>query len=75
MLKPSVSETPICHCVEFVVQPGQPVALELMGDAVEALLDPVHLGQVLPPMRLVLKDSAGVRPTSCCAVETPCRYR
>ena len=62
LLKPIVEPSnPIMHAIEVNVAAGQPVEVSAEGPGIDELCTSVlHLGQVLEPFRILLKDDAGV---------------
>jgi hypothetical protein len=65
LLKPVANTAaPITHMLEVVVAAGQPEIIAVEGAGFDMLAaGPVHLGQVLEPLHVLLKDDAG---GSCC---------
>lgn len=67
MLQPVLdARQPIAHMMEVVVSAGQPVSLEIAGAAAELLAAcPVHLGQQVGALEVLLKDEFGRAPAAC----------
>jgi hypothetical protein len=66
LLKPVPNAgSPIVHMLEVVVAAGQPETIAVEGAGSDTLAaGPVHLGQVLEPLHLLLKDDGGMCPAA-----------
>ena len=67
ILKPIIdSAAPILHTLQVHVAAGQPVELAAQGAGAEQLAAaPVHLGQELEPLELLLRDESGAPSCTC----------